>query len=251
MSTVNNLRRIEQPTRVRRTEKTNNGLPIDKPAPDFVFVVFEKSWEFFAGNKDEDAAWLPQLRRISATPGANGVGEDFSLAKPLASVREKGGAVVDPEDARLGEFQYYVAYYETQRKGAKHHVFCELEGIKLRSGEIIWRSDDAQPKWREFRKVIRDSGIVPLMTHEVFLLKMETARDRLSRVETRYGDKPLLQYKIDAARALNAAMQASWDKMTEADIETAPVTKPKRKRAKKLQPQRKANTPPVEEAVAP
>ena len=216
------------PTRVRRQTQTHVVLPDIKPAGDFVYAVFERGWSFDpkAGKAGE---WLPDLRTISATPGANGVRHIYrngkvvgvNMAGALVGVRGKGGTVIQPDDARLGLYQDYVATYPTA-SGALHHIWSgknlddgEEHGERLTmlsSGEVLWNAKDSniRAEWREFRQVIRDNQVVPPMKAEVYKMKIAQQRKKIELFESQYGDKPAQRYKIDGERDTLVKMQASW-----------------------------------------
>ena len=237
-----NLSHINQPTRLKRTTLTNEGLPVIKPAPDFVYVVYENGWAY----DHECGEWLPYPQKIAAVPGANGVrnitdrsgriiGVDMSRA--IAGAQGKGGAIVATDDSRLGAFVDYVGIYKTEA-GANHHVWAGKEGgkgetgIKLRSGAVLWNSkdQDVRQEWREFKRVIRDTGICPPMTWEVYKLKVATQQKRLELEAHSYGAKPALAHKIELQQDVLDGMHKAWEKMQKAS--TPSTTQPRRQRLK-------------------
>lgn len=239
-SALPRVQHFEQPVRVRRTTDTNKGLPIARPRSDFQLVVYEKSWGFH-----DEYGWLPEPGMVLAVPGANGVRVDrqgrVDMTGALAGAARKGGTLIDPEDARLGDpedpnffaggpgFRHYVCTYDTTG-GGKHHVEWCAEATKLRSGEVIWNGDDPKcvAEWTRFRRFLRDAGIVPPMQAEVYRWKMATAHDRLERIRTRYAEAPNMQFRVEEEEKRIAAMERAWDDWQGQLASETKAIKPKR-----------------------
>ena len=215
-------RHFKQPTKIRRSESTVEGLNVDKPDPDFRYINYPESWTFH----EAEGGWLPEAKKVVAVRGANGVGESGDLSRLIGGVMAKGGTVIEPSDPRLGEFIDYVAFYETTA-GKKHHVFSFATAAQLRSGKVRW-NEDVNADWMRFRRCLRDSGIVPPMEHVVYVDKLEVQRERIKRTERRYGDKPNLMHRIETERDKLQSMMDAWDEMTAEDEANAPLQRPTR-----------------------
>ena len=219
--------RLTTPTAVPTTVDKPSGLPVrrgSRPALPFVYVVYPRGWEYVEG-----FGYLPQLRKIVAKPGVNGVGADGRLSRPLSSVRDGGGVVVLPEDSRLGEYQHYVRAYDTEHGGKWFVDFCQTATV-LPTGEILWgvTGPDA---WNKFRAHIRDSGIVPPLLAEVYEMILITEKANLDRLGERVHGNPRVQAKFDELEKKIESMQKTWNAARDALVAK---TKPKAVKAKKV-----------------
>jgi len=224
---MSNAIRLTAPAAVPTAIDKPTGLPVRRgvrPGLPFVYVVYPRAWEYV-----EDFGFLPCLRKIIAKPGCNGVGSDGRLSKPLASVQERGGAVVMPEDARLGEYQYYVRAYDTQRGGKWFVDFCQTATV-LPTNEIIWGMT-TPTAWDEFRAHIRDSGIVPPILAEVYEALVLSDKRKLDRLADKVHGNPRIQAKYDALEKKIANMEKTWNAARD---EMIAKTKPKAIKAKKV-----------------
>jgi len=222
---MSNAIRLTSPQAVLTAIDKPTGLPLRRgvrPALPFVYVVYPRGWEFVDG-----FGFVPQMRKIIAKPGCNGVGADGRLSKPLASVAEKGGTPIMPEDTRLGEYQYYVRAYDTQTGGKWYVDFCQTATV-LPTGEILWGMS-TPTAWNEFRAHVRDSGIVPPMLAEIYDALMIFERRNLDRIADRVHGNPRQQAKFDALEKKIKAMESTWNKERNAMISKA---KPKALKAK-------------------
>ena len=224
---MSNAIRLTAPAAVPTAIDKPTGLPVRRgvrPALPFVYVVYPRAWEYV-----EDFGFLPCLRKIIAKPGCNGVGSDGRLSKTLASVQERGGAVVMPEDARLGEYQYYVRAYDTQRGGKWFVDFCQTATV-LPTNEIIWGMT-TPTAWDEFRAHIRDSGIVPSILAEVYESLVLSDKRKLDRLADKVHGNPRIKAKYDALEKKIENMQKTWNAARD---EMIAKTKPKAIKAKKV-----------------
>ena len=224
---MSNAIRLTAPAAVPTAIDKPTGLPVRRgvrPALPFVYVVYPRAWEYV-----EDFGFLPCLRKIIAKPGCNGVGSDGRLSKPLASVQERGGAVVMPEDTRLGEYQYYVRAYDTQHGGKWFVDFCQTATV-LPTNEIIWGMT-TPTAWDEFRAHIRDSGIVPPILAEVYESLVLSDKRKLDRLADKVHGNPRIKAKYDALEKKIENMQKTWNAARD---EMIAKTKPKAIKAKKV-----------------
>lgn len=158
---------LSQPARDVSTVETPDGLPVPRgkvPPPKFVYVTYPRSWSW-AG---PEHGFLPDLKRVVAKPGCNGVGEDLDMSRVLAGVSSKGGTYIRPGDERLGEYADYVRYYTT-RDGRRWYVdFCEVATV-LPNDEVLWDTgEEVQAQWLAFRAAVRDSGIISPMLVQIY-----------------------------------------------------------------------------------
>tara|TARA_R110000850_G_scaffold10138_6_gene36558 strand:+ start:1801 stop:2487 length:687 start_codon:yes stop_codon:yes gene_type:complete len=203
---MSNAIRLTTPTAVPTAVDKPSGLPVRRgvqPALPFVYAVYPRGWEFV-----EDFGFLPQLRKIIAKPGCNGVGSDGRLSRPLSSVVEKGGTVVSPEDSRLGDYQHYVRAYDTEFGGKWFVDFCQTATV-LPTGEILWGVTEPDA-WNKFRAHIRDSGIVPPMLAEIYEALLVFERMNLDQLADSVHGNPRVQAKYDALENKIESMQKRW-----------------------------------------
>ena len=243
---------LSQPARDVSTVETPDGLPVPRgkvPPPKFVYVTYPRSWSW-AG---PEHGFLPELCRVVAKPGCNGVGEDLDMSRVLAGVSSKGGTYIRPGDERLGEFADYVRYYTT-RDGRRWYVdFCEVATV-LPNDEVLWDTgEEVQAQWLAFRAAVRDSGIISPMLVQIYEALHARQKREVNGLAARIHSNPQLTHKYEEAVQTLADMEAAWGANNAKLAKKAKAKKPKGT-AKKKTTKRKAKpklTPPVaEEATA-
>jgi hypothetical protein len=177
----------------------------------FVFVHYPYGWAWH-----DEHGFLPQLNQIIAKPGVNGVGIDGRLNKAIAGAIQKGGTVINPEDARLGPWRRHVASYVTA-SGRKHYCFILQRYDILPGGRVVGREDAAG--YANFRAFVRDAGIIAPMEEAVYDQMIEMERRGYDRAAARGADRPHMVMFATARKARMAAMEAAW-----ASAATAPAT---------------------------
>ena len=242
---------LSQPARDVSTVETPDGLPVPRgkvPPPKFVYVTYPRSWSW-AG---PEHGFLPDLKRVVAKPGCNGVGEDLDMSRVLAGVSSKGGTYIRPGDERLGEFADYVRYYTT-RDGRRWYVdFCEVATV-LPNGEVLWDTgEEVQAQWLAFRAAVRDSGIISPMLVQVYEGLHARQRRTVDDLGARIHSNPQLTHKYEEAVQTLADMEAAWSANSAELAKKAKAKKPKattkKKRTRKPKP--KLTPPAAEEAAA-
>ncbi len=129
----------------------------------------------------------------------------------IGSLIGQGAKIIEPEDARLGPYQYYDQYYETQ-EGGRAYIEPGQEYLVLRNGSVLSNSDEVGAATLEFHRYLRDDApqlIHPLM-REVYLTTMAMERERLSRVEQAAGVTPGLAYKVERQIKRIELMEQDW-----------------------------------------
>lgn len=216
------ITRLNQPKKRQRDIEEAVGLPVsrvNKPAAPFIYAHYPQSWSW-EGRTDENGkryGWLPRLKKITATPAANGVsdpgrGREVSIShmrKTLDGAVSKGGRIIYPSDERLADYQGYDTYYDTDT-GGKWFVEPGQEATVLPTGQILWNSDDVIPAVLDFRRHIRDAGLGYPLMREFFLAKMATERQKLSRAVEMAGRNPGLQHRVEAQEEKIKHMEADY-----------------------------------------
>ncbi len=181
------------------------GLPANYPcASRFVYAHFPANWEY-----DDEFGFLPRLSLVIAKPGVNGVGTDGKLHRALSRISERGATVIDPKDARLGEFTDYVRYYETDA-GQRHYCdFCD-EATVLPNGSVLWNASEAEGAFKAFRAAIRDSGIIEAMHAEVFQELRQREFRRADSLHSRAERNPHLLKRAEHAELRLGVMDEAW-----------------------------------------
>ena len=213
--------RLTQPNKQSAAVVNNTGIPVPagkQPSPKFVYVCYPRGWDYVEG-----FGFLPILKRVLAKPGVNGVNSHGDMTKVLAGVVAKGGTVIQPSDHRLGEYQGYVQYYDTNDGRKWYCDFCATVTV-LSDGGVFWgvTEKDARNKFREY---LRDNNLVPPLVPEVFEVIMTLKERHLDRLGTGINGNPTRQFKYDEYSRALGNMRSWWSSHQE--------TKTKTKRAKR------------------
>lgn len=177
-------------------------LPAKYANDRFVFVHYPYGWAW-----NDEHGFLPELNQIIAKPGVNGVGIDGRLNKAIAGAIQKGGTVINPEDARLGPWRRHVASYVTA-SGRKHYCFILQRYDILPGGRVVGREDAAG--YANFRAFVRDAGIIAPLEEAVYDQMIEMERRGYDRAASRGADRPHMVMFATARKARMAAMEAAW-----------------------------------------
>ena len=227
---MSNAIRLTTPTAVPTAVDKPTGLPIRRGARaglPFIYAVYPRGWEYVEG-----FGFLPQMRKIIAKAGCNGVGSDGRLSKPIAAISEKGGTVIMPEDSRLGDYQHYVRAYDTEHGGKWFVDFCQTATV-LPTGEILWGVTEPDA-WNNFRAHIRDSGIIPPLLAEIYEVIVVSEKNQLDQLADTVHGNPRAQAKYDKLEKRVQAMQDYWAAEREKLIAATNPTPIKSKKVKVL-----------------
>ena len=156
----------------------------------FWYMVHPHCWSFDAGE------WLPVPSKLHLDPGCNGVTDGGGTDLAVAQVNRNGWQVVRPNDARLGEFKWYVQEVPKQGRGRVYTSVWDEASIV--GGRVFWDHDDEG--WRAFRRHLVDSGICAPMNKQVYQLEIHKQEGRVERLEGSAATAPHNQ--VIAARLL-------------------------------------------------
>ena len=220
--------RLTKPQKEVANIEAPSGLPVPKgknPAHKFVYVVYPRGWDYHP-----DYGFLPQLKKIIAKPGANGVNKHGDMSKVLASVAQKGGTYISPTDNRLPEeYRNYVQYYDTTCGRRWYVDFCSQVAV-LPNGELLWSATPGE--WDKFRAAIRDSGIIPDMLPEIYQGLKVSKEKILARIAITMHGNPVRTAEYEKSKAALEHMEKFWGSLNTPE-KAKPITR-KRKAAKDL-----------------
>jgi hypothetical protein len=202
------LRKPEKETSVVRQDE---GLPVgprDKQTFKFVYAHYPKAWIF-----NEKRGFLPNIKKIKARPGLNGVRKDGSMSLTLARVVEMGGTVLDPKDERLGQYMDYVCFYPI-RGGGKYYVDFNAEATVLPNNEVIWNKSEQAETWADFQLFLRDSGIITPLLREVYVGLVEKERNKRDTLYQRLDRNPHLKNRLETSERRLKLMEKAWQDMS-------------------------------------
>ncbi len=209
--------------------------PRTKVHPKFIYVHYESSWLF-----DEEFGWIPELSKLLALPGVNGVNLDAqgmpNLQPAINGATAKGGTVIYDADKRLlrrGEdpedalFYRYSEWADCSNGGRWWTEPGQAVSVSP-SGRILWDDEAAARVFAAFRAHIRDTGIIEPMHYLVLQEKLDLQKEKVNSLRGRVGMNPHLAPDLARAEAILEAMNKPADEA--ADIAAA---KPVRKRRSK------------------
>jgi len=189
-----------------------------EPRPMFFLSHSWKGWEYIEtdasgkwlphdqwGKSKGTGEFLPRIEKIPLVRGAGGVGEDLDPAKLVGSLSKKGCQVFPRGYRPMGPFRNYIKVWDSGR-GPLYSEPWE-RASKLPDGQIKFTLDEA--KHTEFRRYMRDEGVVAPMSPEVWTLIRDrhvTEIDRLK--ELAQGAK---SPKLEHMQNILDAMEKAWD----------------------------------------
>lgn len=139
----------------------------------FWFMVHPHCWSFDGGE------WLPTPSKLHLDPGCNGVTEGGGTDLAVAQANRNGWQVIRPNDARLGDYKWYVQEVPKQGRG---RVYLSIwDEASIVGGQVFWDHDDEG--WRDFRRHLVDAGICPPMSKQVYQLETHKQQSRVERLE--------------------------------------------------------------------
>lgn len=203
---------LKKPQRERIQTREDDGLPINhthKQTFRFQYVHYPKSWIY-----DVERGFLPDITKLVARPGLNGVKKDGSMTLALANARDKGATILDPKDERLGPYMDYVHFYPI-RGGGKYYVDFNKSATVLPNDEIIWNKSELRSTWYDFLAFIRGTTLVRPMIKEIFLSIREKEQDKLNGLLGRFDRNPHLKHRIGLAEARLAGMDKHWQEYSQ------------------------------------
>lgn len=230
--------RLRKPSAVHQesTQVESTGLPSGWANDPFVYVHLPNGWAY-----DETHGFLPVPAEIILKPGVNGTGEDRSASKAKAGFLEKGGEIISYTDPRLGKWKNYVGKWPVRSAvpGTPHgwrYAFRSC-GFDVLANNAV-RPVEAPEDWAEFRKHLRDSGIVPPMDEAVYMGILDREEKQLSRAIKAATENPHLGEAVTRRKDRIAKMKAAWEAYcatfytdeVAADEPDAPAEQPKRGR---------------------
>jgi hypothetical protein len=211
---------LRQPERIRDAEVEKTAavpVPPGKNAPPkFRYVHYPDAWQHLDG-----VGWVPDLLKVNATPGVNGV-RVVTTQAPGGAVRttqingaiaahvEGGATYVDPKDKRLGEYVDYCARYPGSNGQWYHVDFCESATV-LPTGQVVWDEAGAQKEWRRFLVHLRDCGILDAMLESIYRLKRQIQEEKVASLVARCEGNPRLQPRLERAQKKLEAMERDWE----------------------------------------
>lgn len=197
---------------------------------------FPHNWAWLSA----EHGFLPVLSEIAAVPGANGVRRQsphilngpvrvananagaIIMTGAITGFTSKGGTYIDPNDARLGEYQHYDRHYYPVRGGGRHYCMPWESATILPTGRVIWDDEAAAEGSIRFRRHLIEAGIVGEMDDTVYLdlrSKLEHKRDGILSRAGAAADTDYIKRKIAAIDATLAGMAETWEARVERDIQ--------------------------------
>lgn len=190
----------------------------------FFFTAHPWKWEYSPEDKAAGhSGWLPKLGRLNLIPGVGGVGPHGEVDLAIVAAQRRGNVVIMPSDTRLGPYRMYTQTFPTRGKTTVYGSI--FDSVSVIGNRASWKFDDAA--YREFRRHLITSGIVPDITEDVIEALVDDARSRLEQHRGRLianPNNPALALRIEAAEERIRLMEGGDPK---------PAEKPKRTRRTK------------------
>lgn len=181
----------------------------DRPQPRFHLVHYPTDWDWVDG-----FGFLPGLTKANEVAAVNGVAprdvtRAVSDANPLIAsgmlngVTAKGGIVIPYNDPRVVRYfgrrnGYYAVGYETT--AGKWYTMPWERPTQAAGGPIHWNVKESQQADLEFRRFLRDEGIVPMPEIEAI---EALVRNWQHAVEARMSNHPEWEKNPQLARRIN------------------------------------------------
>ena len=211
----------------------------------YVFCHYPGCWEY---DSEFGLGWLPRLNKLISMPGVNGVPQNGDMSGYLQAVAQMGGTVIDPNDRRLIEteneddsiFYQYPRYYETTAGGKWWCEPGECPTITL-TGQVLWDRKKIRKASADFRKHLRDTGIVQPMHHLTLQHELAKVRTSIERLAARVGLNPHLAAQLADKETEAEQMQTEWDQMQAEGLKQGTTLPPVK--AKRVTPNAKRGQP--------
>ena len=196
--------------------------------PRFLFAHSPMSWEF---STDRDR-WLPRLKQIPLTPGANGVRAGRTGHHGLMTrLRADGWTVIDDDapvvfhgdDGEIVEDTGYMLRYEGTRGPAYADVWSRpvVFGVG-RSSSVDWGSQYDAAGFEAWRALLVDNGTIAAPAPAVLARLIEGQRSRAGRrLSEAHDGNPHVQSIVEDQHKRLADMTAAAERHS---------VRPKRKR---------------------
>lgn len=179
-----------------------NRLPPQYTNHRFEYIHYPGGWSWVEG-----IGFLPDLSRVVAMPGVNGVTKDGKASKALSGSIDKGGLRISPTDPRLGKWAPYIGNYLT-RSGGRHWCFIKQTFTILPGGAV--REDDRSAEFNEFRAHLMAAGVCYPMEEVVFNQCIEIENRGIERLARDAEKNPYRKAAYEARVAKRAAMLKWW-----------------------------------------
>lgn len=209
-------------------------LPQEYANTSFLYVAYPGGWEWDSGSK----RMLPCLSEIRVKAGVNGIGDDLSAHRAVGSSRQKGGALIDPQDRRLGEWQHFITRYKVgagkpMKQIGWHYCFRSSTFEILPGGRTS--PVDGSADFRAFRAHLVDAGIVPPISGPEVSDLLSRERLGLRRLIAQAQNNPHRSDAVKAKQERVTAIEEWWAAENAPAVDAAPdaaSTPPRPGRAK-------------------
>ena len=194
---------LRNPERLQpQAEAVAHLLPADMANYPFTHVHYPGGWVY-----DDELGFLPELSEVTGRPGVNGVPISGNMNLAIAGAIGKGGMLINPTDARLGEFRNYMARFKCV--GGRHRYgLAQDEYVLLPGGEA--KQENTSDYKRSLVVHLRDNGMVHPLESPVYRKLLDIEERARLRLAQRSAANAFFTDALKAKEKRIVAMKAAW-----------------------------------------
>jgi len=155
--------------------------------------------------------WLPQLAKLRIDPGVDGVVSGGGIDLAVAGNMRRGWQIIQPSDARLGEYQDYMVALPHEAGGNTY--IDPFQKITVEAGRMF--VEEGGEDYYDFLRHLVASGIVAPISDNIKKIKLHDIEKKVERLQGAVSVNPANQIaagRLRQAEELLAAMRGDKPK---------------------------------------
>jgi hypothetical protein len=166
--------------------------------------------------------WLPQLAKLRIDPGVDGVVSGGGIDLAVAGNMRRGWQIIQPSDARLGEYQDYMVALPHEAGGNTY--IDPFQKITVEAGRMF--VEEGGEDYYAFLRHLVTSGIVAPISDNIKKIKLHDIEKKVERLQGAVSVNPANQIaagRLRQAEELLSAMRGDKPKSKRKKAEASDV----------------------------
>jgi hypothetical protein len=166
--------------------------------------------------------WLPQLAKLRIDPGVDGVVSGGGIDLAVAGNMRRGWQIIQPSDARLGEYQDYMVALPHEAGGNTY--VDPFQKITVEAGRMF--VEEGGESYYDFLRHLVTSGIVAPISDNIKKIKLHDIEKKVERLQGAVSVNPANQIaagRLRQAEELLSAMRGDKPKPKRKKAEVSDV----------------------------